>query len=301
MDFYKKIFRCKKLRFRILRALRFIPDKPMLKLQYRIKSGRKLNSENPERYTEKIQWYKLNYRDPVMQQCADKYTVRDYVESKGLGGILNKIHAVFETPDDICFDSLPESFVLKMSNGSGTNLLVENKNTLDLQKVKKSFEDYACQCRACAGREWVYQSDHKPVIVAEKYLKDPTNKGGSLRDYKILCFNGKPHYIICVDGRYTDDYCHVVYNTNWEKQDVIIGDSSAAANYDRPDKLSEMLSIAETLSRDFPAARIDLYCIEGKIYFGEITFFPWSGYMDFTPDSFDFELGKCFELPQKNN
>lgn len=301
MDFYKKIFRARKLRFRILRTLRFVPDKPMLKLQYRVKLGRKLNIDNPERYTEKIQWYKLNYRDPRMQKCADKYAVREYVESKGLGHILNDLYAVFNSPEEISFEALPSEFVLKTSNGSGTNLLVSDKNSFDMKDVKRKFVDFTSQCRACAGREWVYQSDFEPVIVAEKYLKDPSNAGGSLRDYKILCFNGKPHYIICVDGRYTENYCHVVYNTNWEKQNVIIGDSSAAANYDRPDKLPEMISIAETLSADFPAARVDLYCIEGKIYFGEITFFPWSGYMEFTPDSFDLELGKCFELPQKNN
>jgi hypothetical protein len=301
MNSYKKIFRSKKLRFKILSALRFIPDKPMLKLQYRIKCGRKLNLKHPTRYTEKIQWYKLYYRDPVMQQCADKYLVREYVKSKGLEHILNDLYAVFETPEDICFDNLPDQFVLKLSNGSSTNLLVKDKHSLDLDQVKAQFRDFYAQSGASAGREWVYKTDRKPVIVAEQYLEDPANVNGSLRDYKILCFDGKPTYIICVDGRYTDQYCHVVYDTDWAKQDVIIGESSAAANYDRPEKLDEMLEIASILSKDFPAARIDLYCIQGKIYFGEITFFPWSGYMSFTPDSFDVELGNYFELPEGNH
>lgn len=301
MNFYKKIFRSKKLRFKILSALQFIPDKPMLKLQYRIKCGRKLDLKNPKRYTEKIQWYKLYYRDPVMQQCADKYWVREYVKSKGLEHILNDLYAVFETPESICLDELPDRFVLKLSNGSSTNLLVEDKHSLDLDQVKAQFKDFYAQSGASAGREWVYKTDQKPVIVAEQYLEDPTNVNRALRDYKILCFNGKPEYIICVDGRYTDQYCHVVYDTQWRKQDVIIGESSAAADYEKPEKFEQMLEIASTLSKDFPAARIDLYHIQGEIYFGEITFFPWSGYMSFTPDSFDEKLGDCFELPAGNH
>ena len=297
---YKKIFRSKKLRFRILSMLRFIPDKPMLKLQYRIKLNRKLDLKDPKRYTEKMQWYKLYYRDPAMQVCADKYQVRKYVEEKGLGHILNELYAVFASPDEISFESLPDSFIMKLSNGSSTNVTVEDKSAADLEQVKKKFRDYYAQSGASAGREKVYASPDKAVVVAEKLLKDPANVNGSLRDYKILCFNGKPTYIICVDGRYTENYCHVVYDADWNKQDVIIGHSSAAANYERPEKLSEMLSYAEILSKDFPAARIDLYCIEGKIYFGEITFYPWSGYMTFIPDSFDRELGDKFILPEKN-
>lgn len=299
MNHYKKIIRSKKMRFKILSALRFVPDRPMLKLQYRIKSGRKLNLKNPERYTEKLQWYKLYYRDPVMQQCADKYKVRQYVKSKGLGHILNELYAVFDAPEKISFDGLPDEFILKLSNGSSTNLSVDHKKDFDLQQVKQKFKDFASQSGASAGREWVYQTDSKPVIIAEKYLRDPANTNGALRDYKILCFNGKPAYIICVDGRYTDHYCHVVYDTEWVKQDVVIGESSNAANYEKPETFEEMMDIARILSADFPAARIDLYSIEGRIYFGEITFFPWSGYMEFTPDDFDLELGKRFTLPEK--
>lgn len=295
MDFYKKIFKSKNLRFRILSALRFVPDKPMLRLQYLIKSGRVLNLKNPKRYTEKIQWYKLFYRNPVMLQCADKYQVRKYVEDHGLGHILNELYDVFETPEDIRLDHLPEQFVLKLSNGSGTNLLCRDKSELKLPEVQQKFRDYLVQSGSSAGREWVYKSDKK-VIVAEKLLEDPLRPGQDLRDYKILCFNGQPEYIICVDGRYTDHYCHVVYDPQWNKQDVIIGQSSNSANYQKPDTLEEMLEIARTLSKDFPAVRIDLYDIGGQILFGEMTYFPWSGYMHFQPDEFDFVLGEKFTL-----
>lgn len=300
MDFYKKIFRSKKLRFRILSMLRFVPDEPMLKLQYRIKCGRPLNLKDPKRYTEKMQWYKLYYRDPVMQQCADKYQVREYVKSKGLGHILNELYAVYESPDQIDLEKLPEKFVLKLSNGSSTNLLCKDKSVLNPETVKQTFWDFLCQSGASAGREWVYQGS-KPVIVAEELLEDPDEADGALRDYKILCFNGKPTYIICVAGRYTENYCHLVYDTQWNKQDIKIGESSANGEYAKPDTLEQMLQIAKILSADIPAARIDLYSIRGRIYFGEITFFPWSGYMKFTPDQFDCILGDHFVLPEKNH
>ena len=262
------------------------------------KIHKKLNLITPKRYTEKIQWYKLYYRDPKMQQCADKFLVRKYIESKGLAHILNDLYAVFDSPDDICLDSLPQKFVLKLSNGSATNLLVKDKATLNIDSVKRQFADFYKQSGASAGREWVYQNNTVPVIVAERLLENPIDINSDIRDYKILCFNGKPQYIICVDGRYTDHYCHVVYDTEWNKQNVVIGTSSADADYERPDTLSEMLEYAGKLSEDFPFARIDLYSIEGKVYFGEITFFPWSGYMKFTPDSFDVELGEKFVLPE---
>ena len=300
MDFYKKIIRNQALRFRILSMLRFVPDKPMLKLQYRIKCGRPLNLADPQRYTEKMQWYKLFYRDPLMRRCADKFQVRGYLEEKGYGYLLNELYAVFERPEDISLDLLPEAFVLKVSNGSSTNLLCPNKADLDLTKVKKQFREFLIQSNSNAGCEWVY-NDGKPVIIAERYLTDPEQANGSLRDYKILCFSGKPEYIICVDGRHTDRYCHVVYDTAWKKQQVVIGESSADADYPRPVNLDQMLAIAEDLSKDFPAARIDLYSIAGKLYFGEITFFPWSGFMHFRPDSFDAILGEKFRLPKKKH
>lgn len=300
MEFYKKIIKSKTTRRKIIHALRFIPDKPMLKFQYRLKTGRRLNLKNPQRYTEKLQWYKAYYRDPVMQQCADKYRVRQYVESKGLGDTLNDLYAVFDSPEDIAFENLPKEFVLKLSNGSGTNMLVEDRDALDLEAVRQKFKDFCAESGASVAREWVYTSTEKPVIIAERYLKDPAKADGSLRDYKIFCFAGKPAYTICVDGRNTDNYCHVVYDTEWVKQDVIIQGSSAAADYEKPAELSRMMEIAGILSEDFPFARVDLYFVEGKIYFGEITYFPWSGYKKFEPDSFDFDLGERFILPEKN-
>ena len=280
--------------------LRFVPDEWMLKVQYRIKCGRRLDLKSPQRYTEKIQWYKLNYLDEKMRLCADKYLVRQYIEEKGLGHILNDLYVVFQTPEDINLDALPEKLVLKVSNGSSTNLLCTDKSLLDQKQVQKRFREYLIQSNSRAGREWVYNGG-RPVIVAEKLMEDAEQPNGALRDHKILCFNGEPAYIICVAGRYTDDYSHVVYDPQWNKQNVIIGESAATAEYSRPVNLDRMLEIARILSADFPAVRVDLYSIEGRIYFGELTFFPWSGYMMFQPDFFDFTLGDKFKLPTVNH
>ena len=136
---YKKIIKSRETRLRILRTLDFIPDKTMIKMQYFIKTGRRLNLKNPQRYTEKLQWYKLYYRDPLMQQCADKYDVREYVRSKGLGYILNECYGVYERVEDIDFDSLPDQFVLKDTLGGGGNSIIicKDKQLLILKTQKQ--------------------------------------------------------------------------------------------------------------------------------------------------------------------
>lgn len=300
MNFYKKIIRSRKLRFKILRFLRFIPDKPTVKWQYRMKLGRRLNLKDPKRYTEKLQWLKLYYRDPVMQQCADKYTVREYVESKGLGHILNELYAVFPTPEDIVLDDLPNKFVLKLSNGSATNLICTDKSTLDVEQVRQQFRDFYAQSGTSAGREWVYATGKKPVIIAEKLLEDISRADRSICDYKFLCFGGEPCYAVYDVDRFAD-HRRNIYDTAWNDLHVASDCPCGTVDVPRPENLDEMLEIARVLCADFPAVRVDLYSIEGKTLFGELTFFPWSGYVQYTPDTFDFELGEKFILPKRNH
>ena len=280
--------------------LRFIPDKQMISLQYFIKHKRKLNLKNPKRYTEKLQWYKLYYRDTVMTDCVDKYRVREYVTKKGLQHILNELYTVFESSDDITFENLPDKFVLKSSNGSGTNLFCRDKSQLVLSDVQTKFNEFFAQSNASAGREWVYNNDKKPVIIAEKLLEDPTQANNDICDYKFLCFNGKPEYVVYDVDRFTN-HKRNIYDTDWNNLNIASDCPCSDIEFSKPDNLDEMLDIARILCEDFPAVRVDLYSIEGKIYFGELTFFPWSGYVQFTPDSFDFEVGEKFILPEKNN
>src|SRR5690606_28042610 len=136
------IIKNKELRFKILHLLRFVPDTWMLKFQYKVKMGRNLNLKKPQRWTEKLQWYKIYYRTPLMTQCADKYEVRDFIKSKGLEDILVELFAVYDNAEDINFDLLPQKFVMKTTNGSGTNILCKDKSQIQLDNVKKSLKDW---------------------------------------------------------------------------------------------------------------------------------------------------------------
>ncbi len=298
MDGYKRILKSKRLRYSILSGLKFIPDMPMLKLQYRIKFKRKLDLRSPKRFTEKIQWYKLYYKNEKMVQCSDKYTVREYIKSKGLEHILNELYCVYERPDDIKLEALPNKFVMKLTNGSGTNLICRDKSGLNEQEVIKQFKDFVFQAKANLGREWPYTKS-KPRIVVERLLEDETHINNAINDYKIFCYDGKPTYVICISDRYTDRCNHLVYDTDWNKVRVASEDARIDEDAPKPENLDEMLKIAAKLSEDFPFARIDLYSLAGKVYFGEITFYPWSGYMEFEPDEFDFVLGEKFNLTER--
>ncbi len=298
MDGYKKIIKSKAARFYLLRMLKIIPSRLMLQIQYRIKFKRKLNLEAPERFTEKMQYYKLYYKDKRMPVCADKYTVRGYIKEKGLEDILNEQYCVFEKPKDIDFSVLPDKFVLKLSNGSGTNYICADKSDANEDNVKNMFKRFVRFVKADAGREWPYMKS-KPVIIAEKFLEDPSHYRNAVNDYKIFCFDGKPTYIICITDRYTEHCNHLVYDTEWNKINAASEGADLSKDAPRPDNLEQMLDIARILSDDFPFARIDLYSLEGKAVFGEITFYPWSGYMEYEPDSFDFELGAHFKLPRR--
>ncbi len=295
MDEYKKLLKSKELRYGILYALRFVPDKTMLQLQYWVKFRRKLELKNPRRFTEKIQWYKLYYKNDIMPVCSDKYAVREYIRSKGLEHILVDLYKVYEKPEDICLADLPNKFVLKLSNGSGTNLLCRDKSRLDENQVRKDFKGYLMKVNANLGREWPYMKA-KPVIVAEQLLEDDSHINNAVNDYKIFCYDGKPECVICISDRYSDRCNHLVYDTNWNKVHVVSEGARVEEDAPRPDNLQEMLDVAAKLSAEFPFARIDLYSVAGKVYFGEITFYPWSGYMEFEPEEFDFVLGEKFNL-----
>jgi hypothetical protein len=298
MNFYKKVIKNQNTRFKILNFFKFIPDKEMIGLQYRIKTGRRLNLSNPKRYTEKLQWYKLYYRNPLMTVCADKYRVRHYVESKGLNYILNDLYGVFESFDEIDFERLPNKFVIKTVNGSGTNLFCKDKSKFDLNHAKKCIDDFFMRSGTSAGREWCYNDIPKKIIV-EKYLEDETKKDKSIDDYKFICFNGVAKYVVLDIDRFTD-HKRNIYDVNWNYLGINSDCLSFGDIIEKPEGFEEMVSVANTLAKGFPTVRVDLYWVNNKVYFGEMTFYPWSGYVKFDPDNFDYILGEQFKLPDKS-
>lgn len=293
---YKNIVKDQQLRFKILRLLQWVPDSVMLRIQYRIKLGFWPNFKNPTRYTEKLQLYKMKYRNPVMHQCVDKYEVRKYVESKGLGHILNELYGVYDRPEEINFEMLPDKFVMKTTTGGGGQnvIVVTDKNSCNLDELRSKLAlwEGANNLGALAGREWAYQ-DCKPRIIVEKYLG---NNADSLTDYKFFCFNGEPKYLYVVTDRKPGEYAFLgVYDIDFNKLPVYRCDERRQVEaVPRPKNYEEMVEIARKLSEDFPQVRVDLYNIEGKIYFGELTFYDGSGYFHYDPDEFDFEMGVCF-------
>ena len=233
-----------------------------------------------------------------MPQCSDKYLVREYIKSKGLEHILNELYCVYDRPEDIRLSDLPDKFVMKLSNGSGTNLLCSDKSKLNESDVIKDFKSFVFKVKANLGREWPYMKV-KPKIVVERLLEDESHINNAINDYKIFCYDGKPEYIICISDRYSNQCNHLVYDTKWNKVKVASEDARINEDSPKPENLEEMLEVAARLSEDFSFARIDLYSVENKIYFGEITFYPWSGYMEFEPDEFDFVLGEKLNLRRK--
>ena len=300
---YKKIIKSRAVRIRIMQAMSFVPDKWMLSLQYKIKTGRKLNLKNPQRYTEKLQWYKMYYRDPVMKQCVDKYEVRKYVEQCGLGSILNECYGVYETPDKIDFDRLPDQFVLKDTLGGGGNgvIICRDKSTLDIPQTVKTMRNWGKPVSGKhPGREWVYDQG-KNRIVIEKYIPSDPDKGG-LIDYKFFCFNGKIAYVYGIADRKVGQKAGLgIFTPEFELLPYTrLDEKPLERTLEKPDNYEQLKQVAEKLAAPFPHARIDLYDQNGKILFGEITFFDGSGYMKFEPDEFDFMMGEKFILPSGN-
>ncbi len=293
---YKKIIKSQKLRFAILNSLKWIPDKAMIKMQYRIKLGRKLNLKNPQRFTEKIQWYKLYYRNPIMVKCVDKFDVREYIDKKGYSKLLNKCYGVYNSVNEIDFDKLPRRFVIKDTLGGGSNsvIVVNDKDSLDSLSLKNSIDKWTkiSTKSKSFGREWTYDKKKHRIII-EKYLEQ---NDGDLSDYKFFCFNGKVQYFY-VRSDYSkihDNGKMAFYNREkkWLKNVGMDYCDISDKKLNLPFNIDKMILIAEDLSKDFPHVRVDLYNLDGKILFGELTFFNASGYMKFLPDDFDYEIGK---------
>lgn len=261
--------------------------------------GKKLNLKNPERYTEKLQAYKLYYRNPVMTKCADKYQVRGFVEGKNLGNILCRLYGVYDNVNEINFDSLPEKFVIKTTNGSGTNILCRNKNTLDIPNAKSQIKKWLKRNMYELGREWAYKNI-KPKIIIEEYLEDNENHFEGINDYKFICFNGKAEYVVFDVDRFKT-HKRNIYDTEWNNLHIKTDCDEINDVIEKPEGLDKMIEIANKLSEGFPCVRVDLYYINHKVYFGELTFYPWTGYVQFEPDEFDFEMGRKFILPEKVN
>ena len=297
---YKDIIRSRKTRIKIMQFLSFVPDKLMLKIQYRIKMGRKLNLKNPQRYTEKLQWYKLYYKNPLMTQCVDKYDVREYLTQRGFGEFLNEIYGVYENPSEINFDLLPESFVIKDTLGGGgvSVIVVSDKTKIDINKIQMQLQEWVNEPidAKSPGREWVYDGKRHRILIEKNLCSNEDTR--DLTDYKFYCFNGKCEYVFVMKNRVLGQTAKKgIFDRDFRLLPYVYAeDDPLDEEIRKPNNYSKMVEVAEEISKSFPHARIDLYNIDGRILFGEITFFPGSGYLIWKPEEFDYEVGKKFNL-----
>lgn len=273
-------------------------DKLFLKFYYWANMGRCLELENPKTFTEKIQWLKLKSRNSLFTTMVDKYAVKKYVSDIIGDEYIIPTLGIWNTPEEIDFEALPNQFVLKVTHDSGGICICRNKETFDrneaVTKLKKALKEdfYAIT------REWPYKNVPRRII-AETYMEDNLYQNSpNLIDYKFYCFNGIPTFCQVIRDRGEKETIDF-YDMNWIHL-PFVGLNPFASNgivpVKKPNRFVEMKQIAKTLSRDFPFSRIDMYFINEKIYFGEITFFPASGYGAFAPSKWDKELGDLIQL-----
>ena len=292
----KKLVKSQRIRHAILRLGKYIPDSLMLRLQYRLLRGRWPDLKHPKRFTEWIQVYKMKYRNPVMLECVDKYAVRRYVAECIGEQYLAKLYQVCKSADDVNFNDLPEKFVIKStSGGSGDNvLLVKDKSCLDIKQTIRKVNSWLKKDYSDTSREWAYtEAARNPRIIVEEFLE--SDSPGGLDDYKFFCFNGKCRFFKVDFNRFINHQANY-YWPGGDMIDVIEEKfrTDKSHRLQEPHILSNMMALAEKLSEGFPFVRVDMYNIGERIIFGELTFYPGSGYGYFTPDSFDYEFGKFF-------
>ncbi len=278
------------------RELKKYDDYTFIKRMYKNAIGVDINLKDPKRMTEKLQWLKLFWRNDVLTPCSDKYAVREYITERGYGDMLNELIGVYDSVEDIDFDSLPNKFVLKATHGSGMNFICKDKSKENLYWWKKTIKSWLGRNLYWYGREWNYEAI-KPRIIIEKYLEDPS---GGLADYKVSCFGGRPLNMQVDIGRYGD---HRRCFVNREGE-IIPFDKGhikkRISEFDFTDVHERMFEIAEKLCEPFPYVRVDFYYCDNRIYIGELTFFDFSGFSAYDPDEYDFIYGKELVLPEPN-
>ena len=294
----KKIIKTPAILIKLLlhtRLSHVIPNRMFLRIAYRANFNRKLNLNNPQTYNEKLQWLKLNDCNPEYSKLVDKYEVREYIKEKLGDEYLIPLLGVWDRFDDIDFDSLPNEFVLKCNHDSGGLVICTDKTTFDIKEARKKINKSLKTNYFWAGREWPYKKV-KPKIIAEKYMVDES--GYELKDYKFFCFDGevKALFIATDRGSKTEETKFDFYDENFNHLPFTNGHPNSTKKIQKPQSFEEMKKLAAILSEGFPHIRVDFYDINGKIYFGEMTFFHWSGFVPFVPEEWDYTFGDWINL-----
>lgn len=269
-----------------------IPDSVYLKIRFKKSMGYPLNLKEPKTFNEKLQWLKLYNRNPEYTTMVDKYAVKKYISEKIGAEYIIPTLGVWNSFDEIDFDALPDQFVLKCTHDSGGLVVCRDKSCLNMDAARKKIETSLSNNFYYMGREWPYK-DVPHRIIAEQYMAD------DLRDYKLFCFDGVPRMTLVCSERFTKDGLKEdFYDEAWNHLNVQRpAHGNAILPIQRPKQYELMKKLAAKLSEKMPFARIDFYEINEKVYFGEITFYPASGFEGFKPEEWDLKLGEWIKLP----
>lgn len=305
----KKIYKIIKLilnplyRFNVLTYYGFfnyLTDKNFLKTKFKLVFGKELNLDKPQTFNEKLQWLKLYDRNPLYTTMVDKYKVKEYVAN-----IIGKEYiiptlGVYNNTEEVDFDKLPNQFVLKCTHDSGGLVICKDKSKFNYKaaykKINKSLKRiYFWQCR-----EWPYKNVSRKII-AEQYMED--NKTKELRDYKFFCFNGTPKMLFVASDRQkpNEETKFDFYDMRFNHLPFTNGHPNSSEVIEKPKNFELMKDLARKLSQNIPHVRVDFYEINEKVYFGELTFSHWSGFVPFEPSEWDKKIGDWLILPNKKN
>ena len=278
--------------------LKFLPDKAHIRLMYRAHMGKKLDLRDPETYNEKLQWLKLYDRRREYTQMVDKYGVREYV-SKMIGEeYLIPLLGKWDDPEDIDFHALPEQFVLKCNHDSGSVIICRSKADLDIAKVRKKLKRHLKRGTYIYGREWPYKNVI-PCVIAEQYLEDAQTS--ELRDYKFFVFDGAVKAMFIATDRHckTRPTAFDFFDADFQHIDMRHGHPNAGVVPEKPRNFERMKELAQKLAAGLSQVRVDFYEVNGRIYFGEITFFHHGGFTPFDPEEYDTLWGSWINLPEQ--
>ena len=292
-----------KYRFQVLDYRGFynsMDDEKYLKKKFKSRMGRKLDLENPQTFNEKLQWLKLYDRKDEYTTMVDKYEAKKYIADKIGEEYIIPTLGVWDKFEDIDFDKLPDRFVLKCTHDSGGLVICKDKNKLDIDAAKEKINNSLKNNFYYWGREWPYKNV-KPRIIAEEYMENIENGVEGLRDYKFYCFNGEAKYLYVSEGLEDHATAKISFlTTDWNFAEFGRSDYEDFEKLpEKPANFDKMIKLANELSTGVAFLRVDLYEINGRIYFSELTFSPCSGFMPFDPEEWDYTCGKFIELPKK--
>lgn len=273
-----------------------MPDDRFLKKTYRIRFGKRLNLDNPTTYNEKLQWLKLNDRNPLYTELVDKYAVKDWVAKRIGSGHVAQSFGMWRSVDDINFDTLPNSFVLKTNHDSGGVVVCRDKKAFDIQDAKKILAKHLNNDFYRYYREWPYKNVSR-CVFAEEYLEDADV--GELPDYKFFCFNGVAKVMFVATERFsTEETKFDFFDMEFNHLPIKNGHPNSSKPITKPAAFDEMRRYAEELSKDIPHVRVDFYIADDNVYFGEMTFTHWAGLVPFDPEEWDYVFGSWIDLPK---